>query len=876
MRVVQTPPQRSQWGNPGGATNRGYGTTQQRPVSSVGRLPVAPPTARGSTMSPTRMRMVTSGMNNRKYVAPSVNRMRPPQPRVESRQVPVSPPRRMVPKKQNSVIDLTDFDECDIDKMLPKRTPPAISPPKNRAMINPPRRYQYPVPPPASKQQRTHIPKVMPEQGRKPRIINHHPEVQRLSVAPASKHGLPRGPESPRSPMNMTKAGQASAANRGQASAANRGHPSTSHRGQASTGNRASQRLAVASASRAAQKSNPVTQASKNETKRAAPSKKHEMSIADRLRAVNDSRPGNEQKDSNSTDEENTIKKETINGSLPQSPQQAKKEFQPSFDSAYTSAYSAYTSCTDYTNYTEPSMDSDITPFDTQNASGNRDFRVESELIKQTRGKLAAESIDEFDGKACLIATKELTEMLASDVKEVANFAQGTFTGENQNTDSMSIENPNEKTETKTELKTESNEKSTKIAKKETGPTTCLGETQDCMMSFQEDVALVAEFSISKIQEACLPDGGEEESTSIAAEGTKNKAATQIDESSCVNETGDCMQSFKEDVSYVTGLGASKVLGKQGSTSTVEGASGQKQMTSSAKDDDSDVFAATADCFVQLKDDIKFGVAQMKGMKLSELEVRGLVVSIAQGLNEPIYLPDGGDTGSVLTDDFRSSTASVNDLDSLDDSQDGNSADGSAPSIDGMSQDPFVNSAGEAPFESIKNHLVLETLKSEELDDPVVEEILKVDPPGDDDEELNYTIVATKSTNGRADPPAADKPFDELPSIAPGDTNDADDGVESVDSSIDGDVYIEETEDLATVEETVEEEVFDEETIEEEIEEQNADETLERPDDEVMDEEEENITLETETETVDSPVDDLEALEKADDVPFPDLLPDEI
>mmetsp|Transcript_27935 Transcript_27935/g.67962 ORF Transcript_27935/g.67962 Transcript_27935/m.67962 type:complete len:869 (-) Transcript_27935:61-2667(-) len=868
MRVVQTP-HRPQWGNHGGATTRGYGTAQQRPVLMGGRLPVASPTATGNTMSPTGMRMVRTGMNNRKYAPPPLNILRPPQTRVESRQVPVSPPQ--VPKKQSSVIDLTDIDERDIDNLQSKRTAPMISQPKtNRPMINPPRRYQYQIPP-ASKQQKPHVPKVMPEQGRKPRATSHHSEVQRLPVAPASKHtaGSPWGAETGRSPKNNTNEGKASTS-------------SKTNAGQASTTNRASQRLAVASASRSAQKSRPVERESRNETKR-APSQDHSMSIADRLRAINDSRPGHGQKDSDS------IKKDTIDGPLPRSTRQPKKEVQPSFDSAYNSAYSAYTSCTEYTNYTEPSMDSDITPFDTANARRNRDYGVENELLQHTSGKLAAESTDEFDTKACLIATRELTELLANDVKEVADFAQSTFTGENQNADAASIDTPEKQTEVKSSAKsttktaaakTESNEKPTKTDEKETDPTkACLAGTQDCMMSFQEDVTFVA----SKLQEACLPDG-EEESTSIA-DGNKNKAAKETDESGCVNGTSDCMQSFREDVSYVAGLGATTVLGKQGSTSVVEGTSGQRLL----KDDDSDVFAATADCFVQLKDDIKFSVAQMKGMKLSEIEVRGLVVSIAQGLNEPLFLTEGdGDTGSVLTDDFRSSTASVNDLDSLDDSQDARSAADSAPSISGMSADLPVDS-GESIVDSIKQQLEFDSLKGEEFLDPVIEEIKKVDPPGDDDEEVDYAIAATRSSNGRADPPASDKPFDELPSLAPGDANEDE---ESTGASDDEDIYIEETEEVMTMEETIEEEVLEEETveeeIEEEIEEQNANETLE-----VVDEEEENVTLETEMETVETPDDELDVEEKSestatqesvlvllenktDDVPFPDLLPDEI
>ncbi|CAJ1949512.1 unnamed protein product [Cylindrotheca closterium] len=904
MRVVQTQ-NYSQWGNPGGgASNRGYGTAQQRPASSVGRLPVAPPTARSAnTMSPTRVTIASANINNRKFDIPPVNRMRPPQPRVESRQVPVSPPRRGVPPaKQGSVIDLTDMDERDIDNMQSKRTAPMItaprtsalkmnrpmiSPPKmNRPMINPPKRYQLPVHSAVKQQQKPHIPKVMPEQGRKPRVMSHHSEAQRLPVAAASKNTpdskitreSPKGPENPRSPMAKANDGQAST--QGKASA---------------TTNSASQRLAVASASRNAHNSRSVGQESRKETKRAAPTENRAMSISERLRAVNESRPGFGQKDTGAHTDLN--KKEIIDVSLPQPPQQAKKEVQPSFDSAYTSAYSAYTSCTEYTNHTEPSMDSDITPFDTEKAPRTRDYGVENHLIQQTRGKLAAESIDEFDTKACLIATKELTELLANDVKEVADFAQSTFTGENQKTDTFSVDTPPEaktetKAESKTEVKADSNEKSVNTAQKETDPAkVCLLETQDCMTSFQEDVTFVAGLGISKIQEACLPDGDDEPTSIAAADGAQSKAAAdgaqnkaiaakQTDESGCVDETADCMQSFREDVSYVAGMGASTVMGKSRGTSTVGGTSGQKMIGTRAKDDDSDIFASTADCFVQLKEDIRFGVAQMKGMKLSELEVRGLVVSIAQGLNEPIFLPEG-DTGSVLTDDFRSSAASVNDLDSLDDSQDRSTAD-SAPSIGVISADQLV---GESVLDSIKRQL-REASLSEEFNDPVIEELKKVDPPGDDDEEADeddYAIAPTKSANGRADPPAAVKSFDKPSSSSIAATLDEDD------------VYAEETEEVVSMEETIEEEVLeDEETVEEEIEEQSeSSSTLERPDDEVTnennednedneEEQEENLTVETELETVHTATtstnreDASETLSKTDDVPFPTLLHDEI
>ena len=145
MRVVHAP-HRSQWGNPGAPVNGGYGGTLQRPpASGEGRLPVASPVARGSAMSPTRMRM--GGLHN-KYVTPTGSHMRPPQMaspqrRVESRQVPISPPQ--VPKQQNDVIDLTDIDERDIDNLLPKRAPPThatpvLSAPKTAGpLISPPK-----------------------------------------------------------------------------------------------------------------------------------------------------------------------------------------------------------------------------------------------------------------------------------------------------------------------------------------------------------------------------------------------------------------------------------------------------------------------------------------------------------------------------------------------------------------------------------------------------------------------------------------------------------------------------------------------------------------------------------------------------------------
>jgi len=664
----------------------------------------------------------------------------------------------------------------------------------NRPIIAPPKGYKFQVPSP-SKQRKPHVPNVMPEQGRKPRVMSHHSEAQRLPVASASK----KTPESPRSPMLPV-------------STVNTSSPGSAGV-QHSRPNTAQQRLANAHASRAVKQN-------RSRTKPAALTKDHQMSIADRLRAVNDSRPDGQ----NASDT-----KDTIDGPLPPLTKQAKKEIQPSFDSAYNSVYSAYTSCTEYT---EPSMGSDTTPFD-PNAPRKRDIGVENELLQHTSSKLATDSTDEFDAKACLIATKELTELLADDVKEIAGFA--TFAGEKKNSDSMSVDTPEEKTETKTE----SEDKLAVVSKKETDPTmACLAETQDCMMSFHEDVTFVAGLGFSKIQEACLPEGPED-SPSIQEE-TKDKSAKEADAS----------------------LGAKKISNKT-STSTVEGASGQKA-SGASKDDDSGLFGATADCFAQLKDDIRFGVTQIRDLKLSELEMRGLIVSITQGLDEPVFLTEG-DTGSVLTDDFRSSTASVNDLDSLADSQSPSTAD-SAPSIDAMSADPVPC---ESVVDSIKKQLELETIRS--FGDPVIEEIKRTDPPGEEEDDDDYAIAASKSSTGRADPPACDKPFEDLPSIAPGNARDGD-GED-----------IEETDELVTVEETIDEESVEEEVEEEVIDEQN--ESVISQDEVIEEVEEENATVETEMET-DTDVDQsdtsttqenlLQTLEEADDVNFPNLLPDEI
>ena len=185
-----------------------------------------------------------------------------------------------------------------------------------------------------------------------------------------------------------------------------------------------------------------------------------------------------------------------------------------------------------------------------------------------------------------------------------------------------------------------------------------------------------------------------------------------------------------------------------------------------------------------------------------------------------------------------------------------------------MSADPVP---GDSVLDSIKKQLELESLQS--FGDPVIEEIKRADPPGEEEEAADYAIVASKSSNGRADPPACDNPFEEQPSIAPSDAND-------------GEESIEETDELVTVEETIEEETVEEEILEV-IEEQDENDAVDSPDDEVTNADRSIATLETEMETdedtteVDKSESNtqeevLKTLEKTEDGYFPDLLPDEV
>lgn len=388
------------------------------------------------------------------------------------------------------------------------------------------------------------------------------------------------------------------------------------------------------------------------------------------------------------------------------------------------------------------------------------------EALRNMKGKMGHGSGDEFDTEACIVSTRECVQIFTDDVKNAANFAQSK------------VKEMKQKAVTSTDDDIVDGERQPEGVAG--NGAACVAGTQDCMFSFQEDVSYVAGLGISKIQEI----GATSDSEAVSKAPDQTSDDTTVDYGvGCVSGTQDCMQSFQEDVAFVAGFGMNKIFpkrelptaGNQESALAVEGASrgnAAEQSGWAPADDDSGVVAATLDCFGQFKDDLNFGIHQMKDMKITELEVRGMLLALSSGLSDQALLAIEADAGSVLTESDMTSELDTNtdagsDIDALGDEaslelsvNEDSIAEEDMPDIDDMSYDPFLED--EASQESAPE-------EEETALDPVAEELGKLDPPEfdhSDDEALSmdeHTEESDFSATQSVDPPASDTDADTAP-----------------------------------------------------------------------------------------------------------------
>eukprot|EP00980_Cylindrotheca_fusiformis_P004111 scaffold894_cov153-Cylindrotheca_fusiformis.AAC.7 len=388
------------------------------------------------------------------------------------------------------------------------------------------------------------------------------------------------------------------------------------------------------------------------------------------------------------------------------------------------------------------------------------------EELRNIKSNTTADSGDEFDTKACIGSTQACVQMLADDVKSASAFAQNKVrevTGSSTTSaDDDIVDGEREAPE--------------QNAPGVAANSSCVLGTKDCMLSFHEDVTYVASLGASKVHEmgsrACA------ENTTEATTGETSEAKTgeanELEGTGCIAGTQDCMYSFKEDVAFVASLGMKTIFPKRelpssanhDTTLVVKGASNGKISDPNGKvisDDDSGIVAATYDCMGQLKEEINFGLKHMhmNDLKMTDRELRGMLVALSGGLSDQALLAIEADGGSVSTE---SDMASGSELDGLMDelSLNEDSLDGEdLPDIDDLSFDPFLEdeaSEGSSTEEETSQESCTEDESSQtssagedvasqtscaeeespkattpededELVDPVVEELRKGDPP---------------------------------------------------------------------------------------------------------------------------------------------------
>jgi hypothetical protein len=372
------------------------------------------------------------------------------------------------------------------------------------------------------------------------------------------------------------------------------------------------------------------------------------------------------------------------------------------------------------------------------------------EALRNINGKMAAESGDEFDTEACIVSTQDCVQIFADDVKNVAEFAQSK------------VKEMKEKTMASTDddiIEGGRQAHTVNTSSPAVSGAACVAGTYDCMLSFQEDFTYVAGLGVSKLQEMSPASDAE-----AALKATSDKISDDaMDGTGCVAGTQDCMQSFQDDVAFVAGLGMNTIFpkkelpssGTQESTLVAEGASKNNAVNRNGRilaDDDSGVVAASLDCIGQFKDDLNFGISQLKDMKITELEVKGMLLALSGGLSDPALLAIEADAGSVLTEsDMMSEMDAAADaesvLDILGDEisvevslNEDSAGEEDIPDIDDLSINLFLED--EASQDS-------DPEEEEGMDDPVVEELKKSDPPASE------TVANEIATEEKIDPPPA-------------------------------------------------------------------------------------------------------------------------
>jgi hypothetical protein len=188
----------------------------------------------------------------------------------------------------------------------------------------------------------------------------------------------------------------------------------------------------------------------------------------------------------------------------------------------------------------------------------------------------------------------------------------------------------------------------------------CVPSTNKILQDFAEDISYGLNTVNDDVEEIeAIKDKsakGEDKRGELETKGESTTERTQSDiepvgkeaqarkAETCIAETQHCMQSFKEDISYVTGLGLNKIFRKKNlsssaskeggkSTSLVagdnDGPKSKSKLSCLPQDDDSGVIAATVDCLNTLKEDVKYTVGSIKNMK-----VKGLLVGFKKGDTE--------------------------------------------------------------------------------------------------------------------------------------------------------------------------------------------------------------------------------------------------